>query len=165
MPKPIVSVEIWKVNGFQFEIPAQRHLGHLRSACNAAHPAKFKVAARGAKNGRQGLKRCTLPDFWAHPSNFENKFCNSSTPMRKVENRDRIYNWGSLYASWVIYCAGGLYKCSGGLYGCSRGYMLLRGFKCCPGELYGDEEVLVATNVDFECWPTGMLTADNLGNI
>ena len=31
--------------------------GHSLTPCNASPPAKFKMAARGPKNGRRGLER------------------------------------------------------------------------------------------------------------
>ena len=36
-----------------------------RTACNAAPPAKSKMAARGPQNGRPGLERCLHLGFWA----------------------------------------------------------------------------------------------------
>ena len=36
-----------------------------RTACNAAPPAKSKMAARGPQNGGRGLERCLPLGFWA----------------------------------------------------------------------------------------------------
>ena len=44
--------------------------GALLTACNAAPPAKSKMAARGPQNGRGGLQRCLPLGFWAFPSTF-----------------------------------------------------------------------------------------------
>ena len=41
-----------------------------RTACNAAPPAKSKMAARGPQNGRRGLERCLPLGFGALPSTF-----------------------------------------------------------------------------------------------
>ena len=39
--------------------------GDSLTACNAAWPAKSKMAARGPQNGRRGLEWCLPLGFWA----------------------------------------------------------------------------------------------------
>ena len=57
----LVSVEVVAViiNDIS-NIPALRRRGHSLTACNAAPPAKYNMAARGPQNGQQGLERCFL---------------------------------------------------------------------------------------------------------
>ena len=45
-------------------IPAYWRRGHALTACNAAPPAKSKMAARGPENGRRGLEKCLPIGFW-----------------------------------------------------------------------------------------------------
>ena len=49
---------------------ALAHRLHRRTACNAAPPAKSKMAARGPQNGGRGLERCQLSRFLGILSNF-----------------------------------------------------------------------------------------------
>ena len=44
---------------------ALAHRLQRRNACNAAPPAKSKMAARGPQNGRWGLESCPPLGFWA----------------------------------------------------------------------------------------------------
>ena len=48
-----VFLDILSVIGVKrhITIPAKRRLGQLLTACNAAPPTNFKMAARGEKNG------------------------------------------------------------------------------------------------------------------
>ena len=49
---------------------ALAHRLQRRTACNAALPAKSKMAASGPQNGRRGLERCLPLGFGALPSTF-----------------------------------------------------------------------------------------------
>ena len=42
--------------------------GRSLTACNAAPPSKFQIAAIGPQNGRPGLEKCLPLGFWALPS-------------------------------------------------------------------------------------------------
>ena len=60
-------------------------MGHSLTACNAARPAKSKMAARGPQNGLRGLESCLPLDFCSL-----NKFFDPSTPsMRKVDDGEK----------------------------------------------------------------------------
>jgi len=49
---------------------ALAHRLQRRTACNAAPPAKFKMAVSGPQNGRRGLERCLPPRFLDILTNF-----------------------------------------------------------------------------------------------
>ena len=52
-------------NGKMKENTSLAAKGVLVTACNAAPPAKSKMAARGPQNGGRGLERCLPLDFLA----------------------------------------------------------------------------------------------------
>ena len=64
--------------------------GHSLTACNAAPPTKFKMAARGPQNGRENLESDSSPDFGRSRKVLLNKFFDPSTPsMREVDDREK----------------------------------------------------------------------------
>ena len=58
---------IWAVfstiNRLNTSLAAPRR-GRSLTACNAAPPSKFKIAAIGPQNGRRGLEKCLPLGFW-----------------------------------------------------------------------------------------------------
>ena len=61
--------------------------GHSLTSCNAASPAKSKMAPRGPQNGRRGLERCPPLGFGWFCQLWLSKFFDPTTPsLRKVDD-------------------------------------------------------------------------------
>ena len=89
-----ISSDIFLLNTTLVTPGALAHRMQCHTACNAAPPAKYKMAARVPQNGRRGLEKCLPLGFWAFEATFakqvfwsEHSFYEKRSRRRKREKK------------------------------------------------------------------------------